>query len=148
MKNNRLDSTQSQFKCSSLESRKSDEKTPTGTDTSKEWPSSAGTDRVRSSQSMLSMLRTEVDMLSLKSTSMVSPGECNSSISFSFCASVSGSSAPSRRVSSRESEVTHAGGFATWTKGGGRDKAVLMGRVVTLAVTTRSLSRLGGSCVM
>ena len=51
-----LDSSQSQFKCSSCESRKSEEKTPTGADMSKELTPSAGTERVRSSQSILSML--------------------------------------------------------------------------------------------
>lgn len=94
---------------------------------------------------MLSMLllcrfSAEADVLSLKSSSMVTAGECNSSISFSFCVSVT-----SRRV---EEFRGVTGRCATWTKGGGRDKTVLIGRVVTLAVTGRALLRLGASCLM
>ena len=94
----------------------------------------------------------------MKSTSIVTTGEIKSSISFSSCGSMSVTSVPSKRVSSWLSEVraaklvaglsVAAGSWATCTKGGGRDKAVLMGRVVTLAVTGRGLSRLGGSCLM
>lgn len=158
-----LDSSQSQFKCSSCESRKSEEKTPTGADMSKGLTPSVGTDRVRSSQSILSMLllckfKAEGDVPSLKSTSMETTGECSASISFRVCVSVWAQSVLSRRVSSWVSEVSAAklaegfscaeGSWATWTTGGGRDKTVLMGRVVTLAVTGRGLSRLGGSCLM
>lgn len=127
---------------------------------SKELTPSAGTDRVRSSQSMLSMLvlckfKADGGVFSLKSTSM---GECSSSISLSVCGSVWEPSAPSRRVFNSVLEVRAAklveglsgagGNWATWTTGGGRDKAVLMGRVVTLAVTGRGLSWLRGSCLM
>lgn len=89
-----LDISQTQFKCSSCESRKSEEKTPTGVDMSKGLAPSAGTDSVKSSQSILSILelckfKAEGDVLLLKSTSMVSTGECSSSISFSeLCGSV------------------------------------------------------------
>lgn len=124
---------------------------------------SAGTDRVRQSQSMLSMLvlcrfKAEGCVFSLKSTSMVTKGECSSSISFSVCVSVPAPSVLSRSVSSWVSGVKAAkllegssgaaGSWATWTRGGGRDKTVLMGRVVTLAVTGRGLSGLGWSCLM
>ncbi|KAA8585283.1 hypothetical protein FQN60_003977 [Etheostoma spectabile] len=83
----------SQFKCISCESRKSEEKTPTGADMSKGLAPSAATDRVRSSQSILSTLvlfklKAEGNVFSLKSPSMVTTFECSSSISFSVCDSL------------------------------------------------------------
>lgn len=131
-----LECTQSQFNCSSWESRKS-EKTPTGADMSKELTPSA--DRLRSNQSMFSILalcrfNEEGSGLSLKSISMVTTGECE-------WASVppsrdweDGSAKPGLAPSDG------AGSWATWTRGGGRDRTVLMGRVVTLAVTGRGVS--------
>lgn len=160
--NDRLENSplcsQSQFICSSWESRKSGEKTPTDIDMSKGLTPSAGADSVRSNQSMLSMLLLsrfgpEGGVLSMRSSSI---GDCNSSVSFSFC--VLASSVLSNRFSSWVLEVNpvkvaeelrvEPGSWATWTKGGGRDSTVLIGRVVTLAVTGRGLSRPGGSCLM
>lgn len=135
---------------------------PTGVDMSMGLTPSPGADRVRSSQSILSMLvlfrvKAGGGVFSLKSSSMLTKGECNSSISFSDWASVSASSVPPRSVLSCVSEVRAAklveglkgaaGSWATCTTGGGRDKTVLIGRVVTLAVTGRGLSRLDGSCL-
>lgn len=132
----RLEGTQSQVNCSSWGSRKS-EKTPTGAAMSKELTPSA--DRLRSNQSMLStpvLCRfNEGDSgLSLKTISMVTTGE-----------SEQASVPPSRDCEDRSAKPGPApsgatGSWATWTRGGGRDRTVLMGRVVTLAVTGRGLS--------
>lgn len=96
-------------------------------------------DRLRSNQSMLSILalcrfNEEGSGLSFKSISMVTTGK-------SERASVS----PSRGGEDRSAKPglvpsDPAGSWATWTRGGGRDRTVLMGRVVTLAVTGRGLS--------
>lgn len=76
-------------------------------------------DRFRSNQSMLSMLALwrfseEGSGLALKSISMVTTGESERD---------------------RSAKAGAAGSWATWTRGGGRDRAVLTGRVETLAVT-------------
>lgn len=114
----------------------------------------AGPGVVSSNHSMLSRLVScrwrdgggEVENLS----SLVSMGEwggsnnwlCSSSMRRRALGSVFGGSVPSSRASSwwSEASATRLGIWATWTWGGGRDSAVLMGRVVTLAVTGRSLS--------
>lgn len=79
-------------------------------------------------------------------------------MSFRVCGSVRAVSVPSRRVSNWVSEGRAGklvavlsgatGSWATWTTGGGRDSTVLIGRVVTLAVTARGLSWQRGSCLM
>lgn len=132
----RREGAQSQFNWSSWESRNS-EKTPTGADMSKEVTPAA--DRFRSNQSMFSTpalwrFNAEGSGLSLKSISMVTTGEAE-------LARVP----PSRDWEDRSAKAglapsDGAGSWATWTSGGGRDRTVLMGRVVTLAVTGRGLS--------
>lgn len=93
----------------------------------------ASADRFRSNQSMLSMLAPwrfseDGSGLALKSISMVTTGE----------------SEWDRSAKAGEA----AGSWATWTRGGGRDRAVLTGRVVTLAVTGSGASGPVASCLM
>lgn len=144
----------SQSHCKSWESRKSEEKMAAGA----EIPADPGT--ASSNHSMLSRLVScrcrdggcEVE----NPSSLVSMGEwggsnnwlCSSSMRQRARGSVLGGSVPSNRASSwwSEASATRLGMWATWTWGGGRDSAVLMGRVVTLAVTGRSLSTERGSC--
>lgn len=138
-----LECTQSQFSCSSWESRRS-WKTPTGAAMSKGPTPSA--DRFRSSQSMLSIpapcrFNEEGSELSLKPISIATSGEPERA-----------SVPPSRDWEDRSAKPgpapsDAAGSRATWTRGGGRDRAVLMGRVVTLAVTGRGLSWHVASCL-
>lgn len=47
-----------------------------------------------------------------------------------------------------EDFATSAGAWATWTMGGGLDRTVLTGRMVTLAVTGMGWPTVGGSCLM
>lgn len=111
--------------------------TPTGADMSNELTPSA--DRFRSNQSMLSIpalwrFNEEGSELSLKSISMVTTGE-----------SERASVPPSKDCEDKSAKPDvapndAAGSWATWTRGGGRDRTVLMGRVVTLAVTGRGAS--------
>lgn len=96
-------------------------------------------DRLRSNQSMLSMpvpcrFKEEGSVPSLKSISMVTAGE-----------SERASVPPNRDGEDRSAKPGRVlsdvvGSWATWTRGGGRERTVLMGRVVTLAVTGRGVS--------
>lgn len=95
--------------------------------------------------------------MSVKVRHVVSIGEWGWSSSWFFSSSISrrvrGSASPSRASSwLSEARATRLGGGwlggrARCICGGGRDSTVLMGRVVMLAVTGRSLSR-DGSCLV
>ena len=105
-------------------------------------------------------------MASWKPSSLVSIGDCgllsswlcSSSINLRVRGSAPPASVQSKKASSWLSvaratrlgggERVGPGGRATWIWGGGRDSAVLMGRVVTLAVTGSSLSWKGWSCLL